>query len=234
MLGPRSTSPEVMDDMSITDERIDAALKELTVINRFLGGNRASLFGIRQMAESLPRSHRIRILDCGAGGADLVNALRALDRPYTITSLDLNFRACHYSKSRRSGLNAVNGSAFKLPFRDRSFDLIHAAMFCHHFDDKALGLILHEWSRVASVGIVINDLRRSAAAFLGITFLTKLLSRSPMVRNDAPLSVRRGFQRDELAGITSGYGSVTMSRHWAYRWLVTIAFTKEQHGGIRL
>jgi hypothetical protein len=34
----RSYEPELMDDFSIRDERVDLALKELKIINKFLGG----------------------------------------------------------------------------------------------------------------------------------------------------------------------------------------------------
>jgi ubiquinone/menaquinone biosynthesis C-methylase UbiE len=234
MLGARSTSKEIIDDMSITDERIDAALEELTVINRLLGGDRVSISGIARITDSAPTGRPLHILDCGAGGSDLVHALRALDRPFRVTALDLNFRACQYSRTRISPLSVVNGSAVRLPFRDRSFDIVHAALFCHHFNAIELNEMVAEWSRVARVGIVINDLRRSVWAFIGITLLTSLFSHSAIVRHDGPLSVRRGFVKKELSDIASRHGSVTITRHWAFRWLVSIAFPEDHHGGIQI
>ncbi len=234
MLGARSTSREFIDDMSITDERIDAALEELTVINRVLGGDRVSISGIARITGSTPTNIPLHILDCGAGGSDLVHALRALDRPFQVIALDLNYRTCQYSRTRVLPLSVVNGSAFQLPFRDRSFDIVHAALFCHHFSAAELNGMLAEWSRVARVGIVINDLRRSIWAYLGITLLTFLFSRSAMVRHDGPISVRRGFLKKELSDIASRHGTVTITRHWAFRWLVSIAFLKHRYGGIQI
>ncbi|MCX6134528.1 MAG: methyltransferase domain-containing protein [Ignavibacteriales bacterium] len=230
MLGPRSTSREIMDDMSINDERIDAALAELSVINRLLGGDRVSTSGIRRATEAIPIDRPLQILDCGAGGSDLVHALRELGRPFHVTALDLNFRACQSSRPRISPMSVVNASALRLPFCDRSFDIVHAALFCHHFTEPELDGLFAEWSRVARVGIVINDLRRSVWAFLGITLLTSLFSRSSMVRHDGPLSVRRGFLKKELSEIASRHGSVTITRHWAFRWLVSISFPEDRHG----
>jgi len=234
MLGGRSTSREFIDDMSITDERIDAALQELSVIGRFLGGDRVSVSGIARMAQTAPNGCPLRILDCGAGGSDLVHALKALAHPVHVTALDLNFRACYCSGKRLSPLSVINGSAFRLPFRDGSFDIVHAALFCHHFNEAELQMILTEWSRVARLGIVINDLRRSVWAFVGITLLTSLFSRSEMVRHDGPISVRRGFLKTELSDSFSGFGTVTITRHWAFRWLVSIVFPEERLGGIRI
>jgi ubiquinone/menaquinone biosynthesis C-methylase UbiE len=225
MLGPRSASIEMIDDMSIRDERLDEALQELELINRYLGGDNISCVGIRRLARTLPTDLPLRVLDCGAGGSNLVNVLRVIDRPVEVTALDLNLRACQYSALHFPSLRVVNGSAFQLPFRDRSFDIVHASLFCHHFSSTELRMLLAEWSRVARRGIVINDLRRSTIAFLAISALTRLFSRSIMVKNDAPISVRRGFVKNELSDIIFGYERVSVTRHWAFRWLVSIELT---------
>jgi ubiquinone/menaquinone biosynthesis C-methylase UbiE len=231
MLGDRSSSIEMIDDMSITDERIDDALRELKVINRFLGGDRVSRIGIARLAEAVPPNRPLQILDCGAGGSDLVNVLKWSDRRVEVTGLDLNSRACLFAATQIASLYVVNGSAFRLPFRDHSFDIVHASLFCHHFNSQELHLLLAEWSRVARVGIVINDLQRSVLAFLGITILTRLFSRSMMVRNDAPVSVRRGFLKKELLEIASAYNQRAITRHWAFRWLVSIRLTGRNNVG---
>ena len=46
---------------------------------------------------------------------------------------------------------------------------------------------------IAEKGMIINDLRRSVWALIGIKTLIYLFSKSTMVKNDAPLSVKRGF-----------------------------------------
>jgi hypothetical protein len=73
------------------------------------------------------------------------------------------------------------------------------------------------------LGFFINDLHRHPLAYHSIRLLTRTFSKSYLVKNDAPLSVRRGFRRGEWqrllhdAGIT-GY---TCSWRWAFRWLIT-------------
>ena len=234
MLGARSSSIEMIDDMSITDERIDDALQELKVINRFLGGDHVSRVGIAQLTRTHPKSVPLKILDCGAGGSDLAIVLQSPDRAVDVTALDLNLRACQYSAPHVPSTKVVNGSAFRLPFRDQSFDIVHASLFSHHFGPEDLHMLLDEWSRVARVGIVINDLQRSVFAFLGITLLTQLFSHSVMVRHDAPVSVRRGFVKEELNEITSMFRRVSITWHWAFRWLVSIDLTGRGDGRIKI
>ena len=66
MLGARSSSIEMIDDMSITDERIDDALQELKVINRFLGGSQvlvgdpSLLLPVVSEIERAPRNRHCR------------------------------------------------------------------------------------------------------------------------------------------------------------------------------
>jgi ubiquinone/menaquinone biosynthesis C-methylase UbiE len=222
MLGSRSSSLEMIDDMSIKDQRIDDALDELKVINRFLGGDRISRVGIRRLARRHPQNRPLRVLDCGAGGSDLTDILSSVGRRVEVTALDLNLRASQYSALKSPSQLVVNGSAFRLPFRDDAFDIVHASLFCHHFGASDLRLLLTEWSRVARLGIVINDLERSIVAYLGITIVTQMFSRSVMVKNDGPISVRRGFTRGELVEAVAEVGRATISRHWAFRWLVVL------------
>ena len=74
----------------------------------------------------------------------------------------------------------------------------------------------------ARVGWFINDLQRHPLAWWSIRLLTGWLSRSYLVRNDAPLSVLRGFKRGEWERILQearmkGY---SLQWKWAFRWLV--------------
>ena len=84
--------------------------------------------------------------------------------------------------------------------------------------------MLRSFDAIARHGIVINDLRRSVVSWLGVALLTRLFSRSAMIKSDAPLSVRRGFTRDELARLCQPLPSATFTiqRTWAFRWLVCV------------
>jgi 2-polyprenyl-3-methyl-5-hydroxy-6-metoxy-1,4-benzoquinol methylase len=222
MVFSRSAQKEIMDDFSIQDERIDEALRELTVINRWLGGHETSRKGLQNMMKHIPSIEAISILDVGAGGSDL--AVASLRAGITITSLDLNIRACEYSARLHPSVTVLDGSVLALPFKERSFDIIHASLFLHHFTEDELRGILPALLATARYGIVINDLRRSVLAYWGITLFTRLFSRSTMVKNDGPISVRRGFARSELVRLCASLptSSYVIHRRWAFRWLVCI------------
>jgi len=96
-------------------------------------------------------------------------------------------------------------------------------LFLHHFDNESLKNILRNFFEVAKQGIVINDLRRSLLAFLGIKILTLIFSRSELVKSDAPTSVRKGFVKSELTDLLEEmhFSNYEIGRKWAFRWLIT-------------
>jgi 2-polyprenyl-3-methyl-5-hydroxy-6-metoxy-1,4-benzoquinol methylase len=220
----RCTHKEIMDDMSIQDERIDKALHELRVINTWLGGNATTRKGIGMLLKRKTSPGTLSILDVGSGGADIAASLSAFYPGAKITALDLNKRVCEYAARMHPSLSVVQGSVLQLPFQGQTFNIIHASLFLHHFTDEELLRILPSLYALSRTGMVINDLRRSVFAYLGIFLLTQLFSRSAMVKNDGPLSVRRGFTRRELVRLCESIPSASYSirRTWAFRWLVCI------------
>jgi ubiquinone/menaquinone biosynthesis C-methylase UbiE len=222
---PRSAQKEIMDDVFMSDERIDGALRELTVINKWLGGFSNSRRGVKTLLKQIPASKTISVLDAGSGGCDLDRAISTLHPGFRITALDLNIRACEYIERNHPAISVIHGSVLDLPFAQRSFDIVHASLLIHHFTEEQLRVILLSMYSVARYGIVINDLRRSVFAYYAIKLLTHLFSRSVMVKNDAPISVLRGFTRNELVRLCSALpsASYTIHRTWAFRWNVCIA-----------
>ena len=221
---PRSTQKEIMDNVFINDESIDQALLELTVINKWLGGFSNSRRGVKTLLKRISSAKTISILDVGAGGCDLATAISMLHSGIHITALDLNKRAGEYSKRKHPQISVVHGLVLDLPFEQRSFDIVHTSLFLHHFTEEELRSVLKAIYTVARCGIVINDLRRTVFSYYAMILLTRLFSRSAMVKNDGPISVRRGFTRDELVRLCSTLpsASYTIKRTWAFRWQVCI------------
>ncbi len=83
--------------------------------------------------------------------------------------------------------------------------------------------ILKWMDQNARRGFFINDLHRNAIAHHSIKLLTTLFSRSYLVKNDAPLSVLKGFKRKELRDHLelAGIRNYQIEWKWAFRWLIT-------------
>jgi ubiquinone/menaquinone biosynthesis C-methylase UbiE len=227
MIRTRRDIPELMDEPAVDGRDVDTALLELSLINRWLGGDRVSRRGVEQILRSLPPDRPITVLDVGAGGSDLSRALAPIGRQFEITALDVNPQIADFARAHGRPVTVIIGSAHSLPFGERSFDIVHLSLFLHHCTDDEASALVMNISRIARHGIVINDLHRHAIAYVSISLLTRLLSRSALVRHDAPASVLRGFLRRELAALVPVglRPDLSISWHWAFRWCVSIPVT---------
>jgi hypothetical protein len=73
-------------------------------------------------------------------------------------------------------------------------------------------------------GFFIGDLHRHWLAYYSIKFLTKLFSKSYLVKNDAPLSVQRGFTKKEWVILLkkAGIKNYEITWCWAFRHLILV------------
>ena len=212
---------EIMDNFSIQDERIIIALNELNKINKYLGGNKTSEKGLKLLIKKSGNKKINNILDAGGGSSDIL--LSSKINFNQISNLDINPGINKYVKSKSPKLNIICSDIFKPPFKNKSFDIIHASLFFHHFKEDEIKTILIQMKKIAVYGIIINDLQRSIFAYMGIKFLTTLFSKSDMVKNDGPLSVRKGFTQVELIKLLNELNlSYDLKWSWAFRWLVVI------------
>ncbi|MFO7526024.1 MAG: methyltransferase domain-containing protein [Ignavibacteriaceae bacterium] len=215
----RSYEPELMDDFSIHDERVDLALKELRIINRFLGGITTTKSALKYFLNS--DNNELSIIDIGSGSSDNLIAIKKSFPYLKIVSVDKNIRSL---KSILKTSIKLNSDAFRVPVKEKSFDIVHASLFLHHFTTEEIFLLIKEFMRISKIGIVVNDLRRSFLALIGIKILTTVFSKSALVKNDAPLSVRRGFRKSELIKLLaySNIDNYIIKRKWAFRWMLVI------------
>jgi len=222
----RCHDPELMDDFSITGTEVARALAEIGVVNRFLGGISTSLAGLAPLLAA--GRDPVRVLDLGTGGADIPVAIARWCRQRRvrahIVAVDLGRDACRVALERTRAYPEIaicRADVLALPFPPRSFHVAHCAMFLHHFTQEAIADILDRLAATVIDGIIINDLHRHPVAYHGIRFLTRILSRSRLVRNDAPLSVRRGFRAADLDELQARcrFARFRYRRAFAYRYL---------------
>jgi len=224
--------PEIMDDFSVTDERLTVALRDIRVTNRLLGGYGPSHRAIRAL---LTGSGPHRVLDLGSGSADypahLVQWSDAQDLDIRVDALEANPVTARHARSYlnrtlpprlRSRVRVICADVFDYAPDDTAYDIAHAGLFLHHFPDDDIVRLLGRMRTLCPHGLVINDLHRHPLAYASIWFLARLLPTSPMYQHDAPLSVRRAFTQDELMRVVhkAGYASARIRWHWAFRWVV--------------
>jgi ubiquinone/menaquinone biosynthesis C-methylase UbiE len=100
----------------------------------------------------------------------------------------------------------VVGDGLRLPFADSTFDAVICSLSFHHLRDAECVQVLREMWRTSRSCVLVNDLRRHPVAYASIWILSRLFSKSAMVRHDGPVSVRRAFHDEELLEIARSAG----------------------------
>lgn len=227
----RSTADERMDDPTIGDEELGAALRQLRTINAALGGYPPSVSGVLRLLDGAPNvaASPATLLDVGTGAADtprrLVRACAARGIRLDVTAIDLAAATAAFARAAcrdHPTIHVEQGDLFALvPGRHR-FDVVHAAMVLHHFPDETAVRALRRMYALAERGVVVNDLHRHPLAYWGIRALTALVWRDPMIRHDAPVSVLRGFRAAELRDLAAraGWPAAETRLRWRplFRW----------------
>lgn len=187
------------------------SLRDLEVVNRWLGGYRALRQGLAPLREVPEASGPVRILDVGTGdGATLLHLRRWAPPDWRFVGIELSpdivgvaRRRLRTSGSpdppdeRRAGsaprksdpsrpvppprIRLVRSDGLHLPFEDRSFHAAVCTLTLHHFDDGAAVALVREMARVATRRVVVNDLERSALHYLGARLLSVTVWRNSPV-----------------------------------------------------
>lgn len=113
--------------------------------------------------------------------------------------------------------------------------IIFSSLFCHHFSNEELVDMFRWMKENSTIGFFINDLQRHTIAYHSIKWLSRFFSKSYLVKNDAPLSVARGFTRKELMDLLNAAKIVhfTINWKWAFRWLI-VAIHKVEPGFLHI
>lgn len=202
----RVQASELMDDLSRPVSEFEQAYRELASINRKLGG-------VRAIERFLPLKEHLHVLDVAAGGCDIGDAL-AENYSCRVVSLDLN--PMGLKRTRRTF--PVVGDGMRLPFRDKTFDAVICTLSFHHLTDSECERVLREMWRTTRRLVLVNDLHRHPVAYVSIWILSRLFSRSLMVKHDGPLSVQRAFRPQELREIARRAGiPAEVHRSFPYR-----------------
>ena len=68
----RSEDIEIMDDLQCSGEVVNQTLRELEVINAWLGGNQVTIDGLEKLLDPIHSLQEITIIDVGCGGGDML------------------------------------------------------------------------------------------------------------------------------------------------------------------
>jgi SAM-dependent methyltransferase len=231
MFEQRSYSAELLDNDDIPVQDLYQNLRELEFINSYLGGHDVVIKAAEKMLAGLPKSREIHILEIGSGGGDNLRAIARWGKKngynFKLTGIDLKKDCTDFAveNSRKFDIEFLTSDYRKAPFnRIGKPDIVFNSLFCHHFTDNHLISMLKWMNENTKVGYTICDLHRHPLAYYSIKLLTALFSKSYLVKNDAPLSVQRGFTKEELSKLLNNahQKDYEIEWAWAFRWIMTV------------
>ena len=225
----RCRRPELMDQPGLDATEHVRALRGLGRINRVSRSAEIYWPELRRLAEAHP-GRPTRVLDLASGGGDVPIALagRAIrsDLDIRVEGCDKSPVAMQFAAQRASdrGL-AVRFFTLDVLGDDlpMGYDVVISSLFLHHLgESEAVGLIGKMRSAAGRL-ILINDLVRGPIEYFLAWAGCRLLSRSPIVRHDGPVSVSAAFTMSEARELArqASLDGVKLTRHWPGRFLLS-------------
>ena len=225
----RSDAPEIMDDFAMEGEILRDALDKIASINRLLGGNKVTLDGVKKLIATKPADYVFRITDIGCGNGDMLRALADYGSEHQVKFILKGIDANNFTISHARNLSAayenISYDCIDI-FDDKNeeCDIMLCTLTLHHFKDQEIVGFLANYLKLAIVGIVINDLHRSALAYYLFTALCFVFGLNHMSKQDGLVSILRGFKREDLALYSKQLQLKNCSIKWKwafrYQWII--------------
>ncbi len=222
----RSNAPEMMDDFDMKGEILRDALDKIAKINQLLGGNKITIKGVKSLLNGKPKQSKIRIIDIGCGNGDMLRALANYaiknDLNFSLVGIDANRFTIEHARQLSSNYPNINYECKDI-FEDLNVecDIVLCTLTLHHFKDAEIIQLLSNIKQQAKVGILINDLHRSALAYYLFKVLCFVFNLNDMSREDGLVSILRGFKKADLLSYSNTLKAEVFSIKWkwAFRYL---------------
>lgn len=227
----RTEEPEIMDNFELEGEILRDALEKIATINQLLGGNKVTLQGVQQLLLKYPKEKPIRIIDIGCGNGDMLRFLSDFATKnqlnFELIGIDANAFTIDHAENLSKHYATISyrcEDVFSESFQDLKYDILLCTLTLHHFNEEQIDMLLNVFNKNASVGIVINDLQRSAVAYRLFQLLCFVFRLNVMSKEDGLTSILRGFKKVELIAFSNKLLFKHYSIHWKwafrYQWII--------------
>ncbi|HUQ46997.1 MAG TPA: methyltransferase domain-containing protein [Gemmatimonadaceae bacterium] len=205
---PRLRGVELLDDPAVSGELMIRSMSDVARANALFGGRRAAIEELRLVLPTI--GTKASMLDVGTGRGDIPAAARivAKDIGVDLWTVGLDLSLPLVKENRGSNDVVALGDAIRLPFSDKSIDVVMSSQMLHHFQFEDAVKVVVELNRVARKKVIVSDLRRSVFAAAGIWAASFPLGFHPVSRHDGVVSVMRGFTPNELTEIVKAAAGI--------------------------
>lgn len=215
----RHNGAEILDGNGLDPGMVERSMTDVARANALFGGSSALLAELEPALSRLPAVATLVDIGSGLGDIPALARKRASARGVKLRTIGVDLAPALAAASRKRLGAAVRADALRLPFADRSIDLVTCSQVLHHFPGNSGRELLREMNRVARARVVVSDLRRSWVAAGGLWAASFPLRFHPVSRHDGVVSVLRGFTPREFGDlIVDAVGApARVSRRFAFR-----------------
>ena len=226
-LARRNRQPELMDQPGLDESLHGHAWPSLSRINRVSRTSAMIWEPIRILARETKPARPLRILDVACGGGDVALGLARIASRAGVSvhvdGCDINAVAVAHARDAArvrqvSNVGFFQHDALKSPL-PKGYDVVTCSLFLHHLEESDAGLMLRSMASAAAQMVVASDLRRTRLGYAMACVACRLLTRSPIVRVDGPLSVAAAFTIEEARelAVRADLTGTTISPRWPRR-----------------
>ena len=217
--------PELMDEPNLAPDAHRRALAGLARINALTRSANLLWPTIRDLAkqnrphrgqlQDRPHRGQLQVLDIATGSGDIPLQLwkraKRCQWPVAVSGCDISTTAIETARAKANAVGADVEYFLHDVLRDplpTDYDVVTCSLFLHHLDPPDVVEILRKMMTAAKTMVIVTDLVRSRTSYSLVWIASHLLSRSPIVRFDGPVSVRAAYtilemkQMAEEAGMT--------------------------------
>jgi SAM-dependent methyltransferase len=225
----RVDTPELLEQGMGTLDDVQINLREMWLINRWLGGLRALTIHL------FPRLHQhhehITIVDLGSGSGEmaayLTNWVKRQQLSATVLPLEYEQRHLDVAQdTQKSRLNFVQADALALPFAQNQVDYYISSLLLHHLAPEQVTTLLRETYTNARHGIIMTDLVRGYLPLLAFALIKPIFARHPFTWHDGKCSIQRAYTPDELCTFAQAAGIKHVRVQSHFPWRMTLIALK--------
>lgn len=206
----RSIEKELLDTGEYEREEYQDCLKKLFFINRLFGFYKDTVSFLKKVPCS-------SLMDVGCGDGRFVLALKKRFSHIAMTGVEI----------AEEPLSCTPQGDVTFSVRSRydeeSVDIIITTLVCHHLDDHELVDFLKTLHRACKKAVVINDLHRHLVSLWLFTLISPLFN-NRLIRYDGPLSIQKGFRKQEWRKVLEEANIKNFEIRWRFpfRWQVIL------------
>ncbi|KKL47552.1 hypothetical protein LCGC14_2334390, partial [marine sediment metagenome] len=192
-----------------------------------LGGNSITLKAVERLIKDY-KQESYTILDMGCGNGNMLREIVKLGRSLHINieaiGIDLSQKGLEIAKAASTDfpeIRYLKQDILALAPDDLKCDILLCTLTMHHFYSENIPIFLKQFTKLARIGIVINDLQRSVLAYQLFKGFSAIFIRTNIAKHDGLISIKSGFTKAELQQFAKDLPTVEHSIQWkwAFRYI---------------